>query len=170
MENFYAGINILGWVIVGLVLIAWLMLLMDYVSLPKIDVVPSFKWIAAFLFSIYNFAVTIFYITGIALLYRRKFFHSFLKPLETMGKMALTNYLLQTAFGLLLFYNFGFDLFNKSSPSLNVLMAIAVFFLQIKFSQWWLKRFHQGPVEWFWRSLTYFKFSENRKKIETLPK
>lgn len=81
-----------------------------------------------------------------------------------MGRMALTNYLLQTAFGLLLFYNFGLGLFPKTSPAVNVLMGIGVFYLQLKFSQVWLQHFKQGPVEWLWKSLTYFNFSSLNKE------
>lgn len=156
--------NYTGRVIVVLVLIALLMLLMDYVTLPRIEVVPQYKWMAAFLFSIYNACVTIFYLSGITLLFRTKFFYSFLKPLGTMGRMALTNYLLQTVFGLLLFYHFGLGLFDETSPAINVLLAVAIFYIQLKFSQWWLKQFKQGPVEWLWKSLTYLKFSANKKK------
>lgn len=161
--KFFRWNKYLGWIIIFLVLIAWLMLLLDYVTLPEIEVVPQLKWIAAFLFSIYNVCVTIFYITGITLLFRTKFFYSLLKPLGTMGRMALTNYLLQTVFGLLLFYDFGLGFFDITSPAINVLLAVAVFYIQLKFSQWWLTHFKQGPVEWLWKSLTQFKFSGNNK-------
>ena len=150
-------------VIVGLLLVGLLMYLKDYVSLPEIKIEPRFKWPANFLFDIYNACLTIFYITGFSILYRRKFFHAILKPLAVMGRMALTNYLLQTFFGLLLFYHFGMGLFDKTSPAINVLLAIGVFYIQLKFSQIWLKRYRQGPVEWLWKGLTYFRFPKLRK-------
>lgn len=81
-----------------------------------------------------------------------------------MGRMALTNYLLQTVFGLLLFYNFGLGLFFKTSPAMNVLLGVVVFYLQLEFSKWWLRSFKQGPVEWLWKSLTNFEFSSMKKK------
>ena len=86
-----------------------------------------------------------------------------------MGRMALTNYLLQTVFGLIIFYQFGFGLFDKTTPAFNVILAAFVFYLQWKFSQVWLKHFQQGPIEWLWKSLTYFNFTpiKNREgKIE----
>jgi uncharacterized protein len=76
--------------------------------------------------------------------------------------MALTIYLLQTFFGLLLFYHFGLGLFDRTSPAINVLMGIVVFFIQLKFAQLWLSKFRQGPVEWLWKGLTYFNFSSNK--------
>lgn len=146
-----------------LLFLGLLMYLFDLVTIPGIRVVPELKWVASFLFSIYNACLTIFYITGITLLFRNSFFNKVLKPLAAMGRMALTNYLLQTFFGLLLFYEFGLGLFDRTSPAVNVLIAIVVFLIQLKFSQWWLKHFRQGPAEWLWRGLTYFRFSSNRR-------
>lgn len=156
--NKYTGRLVLFLLLIGLV-----MLLMEVVTLPRIEVDPRFKWVAGFLFSIYNAGLTLFYITGVTLLFRNEVFHSLLKPLAAMGRLALTNYLLQTVFGLLLFYNFGFGLFDITSPAINIVLGMGVFFLQLKFSQYWLNHFKQGPLEWLWRSLTYFQFLSNRK-------
>ena len=156
-----------GRVAIFLLIIGWLMYINEYVTLPEINVVPELKELVAFLFDFYNACVTIFYITGIIILYRSLYFNAILKPLAAMGKMALTNYLLQTVFGLILFYNFGLGLFDKTTPAMNVILAIAIFYIQLKFSQWWLKNYKQGPVEWLWKTFTYFKLTsitkENRK-------
>lgn len=139
--------------------LGFLMCWFDLVTLPELKVEPKLKWVASFLFSIYNACLTIFYITGITLLFRKRAFFKILKPLALMGRMALTNYLLQTFFGLILFYHFGLSLFNRTSPAVNILLGIVVFYLQLQFSRWWLHRFQQGPVEWLWKGLTNFKFS-----------
>lgn len=146
-----------------LLLVGLLMYLFDLVTIPGIIVVPELKWPASVLFSIYNACLTIFYITGITLLFQRKLFQFILKPLAVMGRMTLTNYLLQTFFGLLLFYQFGLGLFEITSPAVNVLLGIAVFYLQLKFSQWWLLHFKQGPIEWLWKGFTYFRFNPIKK-------
>ena len=147
-----------------LLFLGLLMYLFDLVTIPGIKVVPEFQWMASFLFSIYNACLTIFYITGITLLFRMSFFKSFLKQLASLGKMALTIYLLQTLLGLLLFYQFGLELFDRTSPAINVVMGLVIFFFQLKFAQWWLKNYRQGPVEWIWKSLTYFTFSKISKR------
>lgn len=146
-----------------LLLLGYLMYLNKLVSLPEVEVVPEYKWVASFLYSIYNTAVSVFYITGIALLFRQESYNSLLRPLSALGRMALTTYLLQSLFGLLLFYDFGLGLFDNSPPSVNAFLAVGVFYFQLKFSQWWLTRYRQGPVEWLWRSLSYFRLSSNRK-------
>ena len=155
-----------GRIALGLLLIGWLMYLTGLVTIPEINVAPEYKELAAFLFDVYNACVTVFYITGITILFRSPLFNSVLKSLAPMGRMALTNYLLQTFFGLMLFYNFGLGLFDKTSPALNLLMAFGILYLQRKFSQWWLQYFKQGPVEWLWKTLTYFKVSPIKKKQE----
>ncbi len=80
-----------------------------------------------------------------------------LAPLGSVGRMALTVYLLQSVAGTLLYYGydlgFQFALGNLSS----LLLAVVVFAVQIVLSHWWLRHFRFGPAEWFWRSLTYGK-------------
>ncbi len=151
--------------ILFLLFLGILMYLFDLVTLQGIKIAPKLQWSASFLFSIYNACLTIFYITGITLLFRSNFFKRILKPLAAMGRMALTNYLLQTVFGLLLFYPFGLDLFDITTPAMNVGFGLLVFFVQLKLSQWWLKHYKQGPVEWLWKGLTCFKFSPIRNRI-----
>ena len=146
-----------------LLTIALILYLNNYVTLPDIKIAPQFKWLATILFDMYNACVTIFYITGITILFRMKWYQTILKPLAAMGRMALTIYLLQTVFGLLLFYQFGLGLFDNTTPAVNVLLGIIIFYSLLKFSQWWLKYFRQGPVEWLWKGLTYFKFPSNKR-------
>lgn len=156
LRKFLRWNNFLEKTILILLFAGLFMYINDYVTIPEIYVIPELRWLAAFLFDIYNACLTIFYITGITLLFRNKSFKPILEPLAPMGRMALTNYLLQTAFGLMIFYEFGLGLFDKTSPAMNVILAAGVLFLQIKFSIWWLKRYKHGPVEWVWKSLTYF--------------
>lgn len=114
-------------------------------------------WASGFLVNLFNASATLFYITGFTLLMFREKWNRFLMPLENIGKMALTSYLTQTLFGLLLFYSFGFGLFTLTSPAVNALICIGIFSAQIVFSRWWLRRFYYGPVEWVWRSATFLK-------------
>jgi len=76
--------------------------------------------------------------------------------------MPLTNYLMQSVIGTLIYYHYGLGLMTRIGylPGLGVTMG--VFVLQIPFSRWWLSRFQFGPVEWLWRSLTYLKLQPMR--------
>ena len=78
-------------------------------------------------------------------------------PLAAVGRMALSNYLLQSLICTTIFYSYGLALFGKVGPSLGLLLTITIFLIQIPLSVWWLRRFQFGPIEWLWRSLTYWQ-------------
>jgi len=80
-----------------------------------------------------------------------------LSPLAAAGKMALTNYLSQTAICMMLFYGIGFGLYGTVTLSQGIMITLAIYVVQIIWSNIWFKRFRYGPLEWFWRLLTYKK-------------
>ena len=69
-----------------------------------------------------------------------------------VGRMALSNYLLQTLICITLFNRFG--LFMKFDRLQLLAFVPAVWAVNLLFSVWWLRHFRQGPVEWLWRQLT----------------
>jgi len=113
--------------------------------------------IFGFLFDLGNAALTVFYISGLTLLFQRLSWQRIVSPLAAVGKMALTNYILQSVIGTLLFYGYGLGLIGEIGTARVLLLTIPVFLVQVLFSQFWLSRFHYGPLEWLWRSLTYLK-------------
>ena len=72
-----------------------------------------------------------------------------------VGRMALTNYLLQSVLCTTLYYSHGFGLYGKVGPLMGVLPTILIYGAQILFSGWWLGQFRYGPCEWLWRAMTY---------------
>jgi len=85
-----------------------------------------------------------------------------LQYLIPMGRMALSNYLFQTIMMIVIFYNFGFNLFGKISLVQTSGIAILILVMQIICSNIWLRHFRFGPFEWLWRSLTYRKWIKIR--------
>ncbi len=77
--------------------------------------------------------------------------------LAPMGRMALTNYLIQTMAGILIFYGIGLGLGGHMGPSIFVPIALAVYGIQVLYSNVWFRYFEYGPFEWIWRQLTYGK-------------
>lgn len=94
-----------------------------------------------------------FYASSLFLLSQRNAWQQWLAPLGAVGRMALTNYLLQSV--LLVPVCIALNLFDRVTPTLGLLMALGVWALQVPGSVWWLKRFQFGPAEWVWRRLTY---------------
>jgi uncharacterized protein len=72
-----------------------------------------------------------------------------------VGRMAFTNYLLQSVIFGWVFYGYGLGLFGKLGVTAALAIGIGVYLLQIVFSAWWLKRCLYGPLEWLWRSAMY---------------
>jgi uncharacterized protein len=76
---------------------------------------------------------------------------AFQAALAPAGRMALTNYLLQSAICVVVFYGFGLGLFAEWSLAWLLAFAVLVYLAQMLLSWLWLRRFRQGPLEWLWR-------------------
>ena len=94
------------------------------------------------------------YCSLLALLYIQRGVKIFLDRLAPVGRMALTNYLMHTFIGILVFTKLGFGIQNWG-PAILTIFALVVFAIQVLISTWWLRYFRFGPVEWIWRQLTY---------------
>ena len=103
------------------------------------------------------------YTSVICLRWLKKKGNSKLKVLAPMGRMALTNYLMQTIIGITLYYGVGFGFGGNIGPVIFVPIGLVVYALQIAYSNWWFKYFNYGPMEWIWRQLTYGKRLPFRK-------
>jgi uncharacterized protein len=129
----------------------------------KMEEHPWLRWCGGSIVDLLNASLTVFYICWLPLLMQKAKWHNRLAALAPVGKMALTSYLMQTLFGVTLFFGVGFGLLLDTSPALNLLLAVMIFAAQIQFCRFWLTYFHYGPVEWLWRSATYLKWQPMRK-------
>ena len=100
-------------------------------------------------------ALALFFVALVATLWQRTRWRRLLAFLAPVGRMALTNYLLQTVICVLIFYGYGFGQFGRFGARTATLIALAIFLFQILMSALWLKYFSYGPMEWIWRQLTY---------------
>ncbi|KIC89127.1 hypothetical protein HY58_18385 [Flavihumibacter sp. ZG627] len=82
---------------------------------------------------------------------------SWLNVFAPVGRMALTNYLMQTMISLALFYSLGLGLGQDFGLVYLFPIAIATYILQVLYSTIWFRYFEYGPLEWIWRQLTYGK-------------
>jgi uncharacterized protein len=88
----------------------------------------------------------------------------FTAPFAAVGRMAFTNYLLDTFICTFVFYGFGLGLFGKVSRVQQVGFVLTIWALQLIVSPIWLRHFQFGPFEWLWRSLTYLKQQPFRRE------
>ena len=80
-----------------------------------------------------------------------------LSQFAPVGRMALTNYLMQSVICTTIFSGYGFGLYGKLSPIMVLPIAIVLFALQVWFSKWYFTRYRMGPMERLWRMGTYLK-------------
>ena len=120
-------------------------------------------WFAYIQDNIGGTASAIFYIVSITLIGQSNFGKKIIHPLIAVGRMSLTNYIMQSLICFIVFYGVGFGLYGYVSPFISVLIVVFVFIVQIFISKWWFKHFLFGPLEWIWRSLMYVKWQPFRK-------
>jgi uncharacterized protein len=158
-----------GFVIIGVAIIGMIFGVCALALGVDVEKAPWARWFSGFLIDMFNASVTIFYIASICLLMLKPKWQARMAPLSYIGKMALTSYLSQSLFGVLLFFHFGLGWFFLTSPALNAIICIAVFAIQVIFCKFWLTRYNYGPVEWLWRSATYLKWQPLQKKTTAEP-
>ena len=102
-----------------------------------------------------NLAACLGYLGVVVLLFHGRF-RDWLAHLAPVGRMALSNYILQSLLGTLFFYGYGLGQWGLPRAQ-QVVYVLVVFALQVLLSRWWLSRFRYGPLEWAWRWITYGK-------------
>ncbi|MGQ1891001.1 DUF418 domain-containing protein [Thermophagus sp. OGC60D27] len=80
---------------------------------------------------------------------------SWLNKLSPMGRMSLSNYVLQSILGSFVYYGFGLGLYQYTGASFSLIIGLGLGILQILFSTWWLKQHKRGPLEQIWHRLTW---------------
>ncbi|HEX2184561.1 MAG TPA: DUF418 domain-containing protein, partial [Chloroflexota bacterium] len=107
-------------------------------------------------------ALCFFYAAALTLLFQQERWRRRLTPLASVGRMALSNYLLQSLVCTTIFYGYGLGLFGQVSPAWGLVLTVVIYVVQIPLSVWWLRHFQFGPAEWLWRSLTYLRWQPMR--------
>jgi uncharacterized protein len=97
------------------------------------------------------------HIAAVMLMIKSGFAQKLLRRFAAVGRMALTNYLLHSVILTTVFYGYGLGLYSSVPRFQQMGFVVAVIALQLLLSSWWLARYRFGPVEWLWRSLTYWK-------------
>ncbi len=100
-------------------------------------------------------AGSLFYASTLALLWQKAQWREWLRPFGAVGRMALSNYLLQSLVCTTIYYSWGGGLYGRVNPLVGLLPTVGIYSAQLALSAWWLQHFASGPMEWLWRRLTY---------------
>jgi len=102
-----------------------------------------------------SLAVAMGHVGVIMLVYQSGVLPRLRRWLAQVGRMALTNYLLQSVICTLFFYGYGFGFFGRLNRVGQMGVVLAIWILLLVISPLWMSRFRFGPAEWCWRFLTY---------------
>jgi uncharacterized protein len=117
-----------------------------------------------------NFVQAGIYVFGFLLLFAKKaWWKRQILKLAPYGRMALTNYVVQSIIGTTLLFGFGFGQLGNYGTTVMFATALIVYIGQLHFSRWWLQHYHFGILEWLWRSITYFKWQPFKKTTDAQP-
>lgn len=98
---------------------------------------------------------SLFFITLFGIVFKTSFGNKLLEFFKPVGRMAFTNYVLQSILASFVFYGIGMGLFSEIPLYGIYLIALSILLFQTILSIIWLRKYRFGPIEWLWRSLTY---------------
>lgn len=104
-----------------------------------------------------NLGMMLMYVCGFMILYYKTNADKILDKIAPVGRMSVTNYMTQGLIGVPLFYGFGLSLAVELTFLQSFFVGIVIYAAQIVFSNWWIKRYYYGPIEWLWRVATWLK-------------
>jgi uncharacterized protein len=99
--------------------------------------------------------VAVAYAAALIAVWKQGWLRGLTRRLEAVGRMAFSNYILQTLVCTLIFNGHGLGWFGMLSRWQQAFMVLAVWGLILVLSPWWMRRYGQGPLEKLWRRLTY---------------
>jgi uncharacterized protein len=80
-----------------------------------------------------------------------------------VGQMAFSNYVLQSLICTTVFYGYGFGLFGTLERYQAYYVVLGCWLVHLTWSPIWLRFYRFGPLEWGWRSLTYWHLQPMRR-------
>lgn len=159
-KRFYLRMIFFG-IVPGVSINAW-----EVYAIVRSDfaIIPIMKW--GFLGILYDAArlpLTLGIAAGIILIGKLNLLSKTRRVLAAVGRMALTNYMMQSALCAWIFYGFGLGLYGQLERYQLYFVVVGIWLIQLSLSLFWLKYFHYGPAEWLWRCLTYWRWQNLRR-------
>ena len=105
-----------------------------------------------------NICMATIILCGFLLLYQKDTWEKRLMFFAPFGRMALTNYFLQSVIGTFILFGWGLGYLGQIRFTYLFLLGLLLIIIQSLVSKYWLKTFKYGPLEWLWRCGTYMKW------------
>ena len=102
-----------------------------------------------------NMAFMMVLVSGFVLLFQMRIFSKALNVFSPIGQMSLSNYIMQSILGSIIYYGFGFGLYKYTGATHCLIIGFSLAIIQGIFSTRWMKRYKQGPLETLWHKATW---------------
>jgi uncharacterized protein len=129
---------------------------------------PVMHEFAASTYDLGRLSVALGHLGVIMLLVKTGAFRTLMSALAAVGQMALSNYILTSILTAFVFTGYGFELYGTLQRYQLYYVVGGVWVVNLVFSPLWLRSFRFGPLEWCWRSLTYWKRQPMRRQSAEL--
>lgn len=130
-------------------------------SLRRLEEVPV-QW-TGLIYPFQRILLVLAHFSALILLYKSGVFGGLFRCLEAVGQMAFTNYIMHSAICTLVFFGYGLNYFGELEYYQLYFVVAAIWAVQLVVSPLWLRYFRFGPLEWLWRTLTYWKIQPFRR-------
>ncbi|MBR8535363.1 DUF418 domain-containing protein [Carboxylicivirga sediminis] len=102
-----------------------------------------------------DIALMLVWVSVITLLFQKGRWQGFLMLFAPLGKMSLSNYMMQSVLGSSIYYGYGLALYQYTGATYSFLIAILLTAFTGIFCHWWAKHYKHGPLEGIWHKLTW---------------
>ena len=130
-------------------------------SLLRMEQVPI-EW-TGLIYPFQRILLVLAHASAIILMYKANLFPILFRSLIAVGQMAFTNYIMHSVICTLFFFGYGLNYYGEFQYYQIYFVVFAIWILQLILSPIWLHYFLFGPLEWLWRSLTYWKIQPFRR-------
>jgi uncharacterized protein len=114
-------------------------------------------------FQIGRVATVLAHLSTIVIVVKRGWLRGLSDRLAAVGRMAFSNYIAHSVICSLIFYSPGLALMGQLQRYQLYFVVFGIWAFNLLWSPWWLSRFRFGPLEWCWRSLTYWRRQAMRR-------
>jgi uncharacterized protein len=130
-------------------------------NLARMEQVPV-EW-TGLIYPFQRILLVLAHSSALILLYKSQLLPRLFHSLIAVGQMAFTNYIMHSVICTLFFFGYGLNYYAELEFYQIYLVVLAIWILQLIISPLWLHYFLFGPLEWLWRSLTYWRLQPLRR-------
>jgi len=111
-----------------------------------------------------NLSFMVILLASFTLVFRTSIGYSMLKRLSPIGKMSLSNYVIQSILGSSIYYGFGLGLYRYTGATYGTLIGIVLAIGMGVFCTFWMRHFRHGPLEYLWHKATWVGSDRSRTR------